>query len=129
MANLKKRLLSFISAIALAATTISATTFSSAAAASVDVLNGGQYQNSGWGEKSYSFSVSDAGTYQLEVGYAGGGNSWFKIGVNGNYLGGNLSEGRWTTNWYNSSTKCDTKQGYKHSKLMCAGRKIYKGII
>lgn len=105
MANLKKRLLSFISAIALAATTISATTFSSAAAASVDVLNGGQYQNSGWGEKSYSFSVSDAGTYQLEVGYAGGGNSWFKIGVNGNYLGGNLSEGRWTTNWYNSSTK------------------------
>lgn len=105
MKYLKKRVLSFLSAVALTVTFLPSTALLSTAADSVDVLNGDRYQNSGWGEKSYSFSVSSAGTYKLEVGYAGGSNSWFKIGVNGSYLNGELSEGRWTTNWWNSATK------------------------
>ncbi len=105
MHSLKKRIISIVSALAMAATLLPSTASFVSADDSVDVLNGSRYQNSGWGERAYSFSVSDSGTYEMEVGYAGGGNSWFKIGVNGTYLGGDLSEGRWTTNWYNSATK------------------------
>ncbi len=104
MHSLKKRIISLASAIALVMTLLPVSLFASAAE-TVDVLNGSRYQNSGWGERAYYFSVSDSGTYELEVGYAGGGNSWFKIGVNGTYLGGDLAEGKWTTDWNNSATK------------------------
>lgn len=62
------------------------------------ILSVDKYQSDNWNSKEYTFNVDSDGEYIISFGYAGGGNSWLKMGLDGDYEV-YKPEGKWTSSW------------------------------
>ena len=86
MRNLKKRILSFVSAVAMVATIVPTTgLFASAENVTIDILGGSEYNpnSADKANKDFSVEIPADGTYTLSIQVQGNHNAWFAVQIDG----------------------------------------------